>query len=79
MTRLSNGQVLMTGGDGPNGALREAELYDPNTGTWALTSPTNNTRRKHTATRLLNGKVLVVGAIGYNVGSDTCELYTPSP
>jgi len=79
MTRLSNGQVLMTGGDGPDGALREAELYDPNTGTWALTSPTNNTRRKHTATLLLNGKVLVAGAVGYNVGIDTCELYTPSP
>ena len=37
-TLLSNGQVLVAGGgDGLIGYLSSAELYNPATGTWALT------------------------------------------
>jgi hypothetical protein len=77
MVRLSNGHVLMVGGQTSNGTLQQAELYNPTTGTWALTSPMLSPRWRPTATLLPNGKVLVAGPVVVNVGSNTCELYTP--
>src|SRR6185295_12443936 len=57
------------------------ELYDPATGSFALTGQLNLGRTYHTATRLLDGRVLVTG--GLNAGSntsnhDTVEIYDPA-
>lgn len=70
-TLLSDGRVLVAGGDG--GANR-AELYDPATGSWTATGSMATARRAHTATLLPNGKVLVVGGDAV----DTAELYDPA-
>jgi hypothetical protein len=71
-TLLSNGQVLVIGGDS---SLRDVERYDPAKGEWV---PTGGTFYSYThqakATLLLNGNVLVVK--GNNEGS-TAELYDP--
>jgi hypothetical protein len=74
---LVNGKVLVTGGNAVSagvGPLSIAELYDPATGTWAVTGAMKNARYYNSATRLANGKVLVVG--GYD-GSflSAAELY----
>ncbi len=53
MTLLPNGKVLIVG--------RNAELYDPTTGTWSSTGSLNTERGAHTATLLPNGKVLGAG------------------
>ena len=66
-TLLSNGKVLVTGGN-VGGAT--AELYDPVAGSFALTGSMSVARSSHTATLLANGKVLVVGG-------PTAELYDP--
>jgi len=75
-TRLSNGLVLITGGNsmvsGSGFALNTAELYDPGRGTFAATGSMNYGRSLHLATPLTNGLVLVTGG-----GSATAELYTP--
>jgi len=83
-TLLTNGLVLVVGGEGSNSPVNEgvtatAELYNPATGIWTYTGSLNTPRGNHTATLLLNGQVLIAG------GDDTttnylksCELYNPS-
>ena len=85
-TRLSTGQVLVTGGVGGSSALvlDSAELYDPTTGLFSATGSMATVRAQHTATLLQNGKILVTG--GYNrtgvsgsiVKLDSAELYDPA-
>jgi len=76
-TLLQNGQVLVAGGsdDPARPSLSSAELYDPDTGTWAETGSMSVGRVGHTATLLPNGKVLVIGGNVRN--ANTVELYDP--
>jgi hypothetical protein len=48
-TLLPDGQVLITGGMGPSGAIRAAELYDPSCGTTHPASPMSAGRMGHDA------------------------------
>ncbi len=57
-TLLSNGKVLVTGG---NRTAPSAEIFDPATGTFSLTGNMAMSRSAHTATPLSNGEVLVAG------------------
>ncbi|HZS17299.1 MAG TPA: kelch repeat-containing protein, partial [Candidatus Udaeobacter sp.] len=82
-TLLTNGQVLVAGGDRPGGPrLPSAELYGqaaflggPATGGWNNTNSLANPRSNHTATLLPNGKVLVAGGDG---AGTSAELYDPA-
>jgi N-acetylneuraminic acid mutarotase len=85
-TLLSDGQVLVTGGardNGQNGITDSAELYNPRSGTWTMTSRMHDIRARHRATLLANGQVLVVGGAGGTAGNDSgkaidsAELYNP--
>ena len=53
-------------------ALTDAELYNPATGTWAVTKVLNTARYQHTATLLANGKVLVAAGAG---AGNSAEYY----
>jgi N-acetylneuraminic acid mutarotase len=85
-TLLPNGKVLVAGGYNFAGnrlnTVNSAEVYDPATGSWSITSNLNTARTDHTATLLPNGKVLVAG--GYIYGSwppislNSAELYDPA-
>ena len=79
-TLLPNGKVLATGGRDQNFAnLSTAEVYDPISGTWSLTSSMATARYQHTATLLPNGKVLVVGGQADFVGIfSSAEVYDPA-
>lgn len=88
-TRLSDGSVLVTGGDrGPDAvprALASAELYDPAGGTWTTTASMLTGRYRHSATLLADGRVLVAGGNvsgSQQAGSGCClataELYDPA-
>jgi hypothetical protein len=61
-TLLPSGKVLIAGGtsDGQT-ILNTAELYDPTTGIFTLTSPMTTARWMHTATLLNDGTVLIAG------------------
>jgi N-acetylneuraminic acid mutarotase len=85
-TLLTNGQVLVAGGDQNNlypKSMAEAELYNPSTGKWSTTSSLNHDRSEHAATLLQSGKVLVTGGwtedgIGDQSTLASAELYDPS-
>jgi hypothetical protein len=81
-TRLGNGLVLVTGGDGLSAApLTSAELYDPAAGSFGDTGPMLAARQSHTAELLPGGKVLLIGGQGGPGGGtvlDTTELYDPT-
>jgi len=81
-TLLTNGQVMIVGGYETGSGVRyqpQAELYDPDRGTFLATSARMlEERYQHTATRLLSGKVLIAGGYtgasgGYPV--NTAELF----
>lgn len=68
-TLLSDGRVLIAGGftdgsiSGTVLSLSAAEIYDPTTGTFALTGRLSNPRAEDTATLLQNGTVLIAGGV----------------
>jgi hypothetical protein len=87
-TLLQNGTVLLAGGIDNTGladsgdSLATAELYDPNTGTFAATGSMAATRANHSSTALLDGEVLVAGG-QTNISLDgsvtnTAEIYDPN-
>jgi N-acetylneuraminic acid mutarotase len=73
--------VLVAGGYDagfpPNFA--DAEIYNPNSGTWAPTASMNDARAAHTATLLKDGRVLVTGGFGsfFDILA-TAEIYDPT-
>jgi Kelch motif len=85
-TLLTNGQVLAAGGyndaDPFNHSLASAELYNPATGSWALTGSLNTPRYGHQAVLLADGQVLAVD--GTDISSagtfilNSTELYNPA-
>ena len=64
-TILPDGRVLVAGGADAFGVARSlTEIYDPVSGTWAMTGNLAAARQFHSATLLVNGKVLVTGGVG---------------
>ena len=75
---LTNGKVLITGGDNGDVSLKTAELYDPLTETWKTTGSMKHARSMHTALMLTNGKVLVAGGDNDGRALNSTELYDPA-
>jgi serine protease inhibitor len=67
---LGDGRVLVAGGiSGPDFregsvAIADAELYDPATGTWTVTTPLPEARERASSVTLADGSVLLVGGDG---------------
>jgi hypothetical protein len=78
---LLNGAVLFTGGDDGSGSNVGRKLYDPLTGTFAVTQSMSTPRDFHSATLLPDGTVLVAGGQGQFVGIRpplaSAEIYDP--
>jgi hypothetical protein len=77
-TLLSDGTVLVTGGLNSSSsviATATAELFDPRTGTFALTGSMTTARELHGATLLNDGRVLVTGGSDHASFLATAELY----
>jgi N-acetylneuraminic acid mutarotase len=73
-TPLASGRILVVGGSRGSSGLASAELYDPDSNTWAPVGSMTSTRSEHTATLLPSGKVLIAGGVG---GETTAELFNP--
>ena len=77
-TLLSDGKVLITGGENVTGVLATEESYDPASGAFTSTGSMGTARAGHTATLLSNEKVLVVGGDDASGNSlATAEIYDP--
>jgi hypothetical protein len=63
-TLLSDGRVLVTGGQDTAAELASAEIYDPRTGAFTATGSMSVGRVYQTATLLADGRVLVAGGGG---------------
>jgi hypothetical protein len=75
-TLLTNGMVLIAGGEQAGIAVTSAELLDPATGTLSATGGLVVERKGHTATRLNDGRVLVTGGVDSNGNAlASAELY----
>ena len=78
-TLLNNGMVLIAGGENFGiGALADAELYNPATGTFTATGSLSTARDSHTATLLNNGMVLIAGGENFSGILANAELYNPA-
>ena len=78
-TLLENGLVLVTGGDDRSASYATAELFNPDTDSFAPTGDMTNARTGHTATLLANGNVLITG--GRNASGralSTVEIFDPT-
>ena len=81
-TLLPNGEVLVSGGvnsiyDYSRPTVSSAEIYNPNTGTWAPTGSLNVSRASAASLLLENGQVLAAG--GYNnTGNNNPNTYLTS-
>lgn len=81
-TLLTNGKVLITGGQGEGWANHDlAEIYDPDKGTFTFAARMTEKRADHAATRLADGRVLITGGSDARYGpiqvSATAEIYDP--
>jgi len=73
---LTNGKVLVAGGNIFNDKTNRAEIYNTKTNSWKFTGDLSASRADHTAILLPNGKVLVAGGEGFN--SASAEIYDPA-
>jgi N-acetylneuraminic acid mutarotase len=81
MTLLQSGQVLVTGGYNITSTiniLASAELYNPATGKWTLTSSMHTARTGHAAALLQSGQVLVAAGESSSSFLTSAELYNPA-
>lgn len=77
-TALTDGRVLIVGGDNQDGAVSEAELLDPKSSTLEVAAKSLTPRAKHAARLLANGKVLITGGSNQGGTLDSTELFDPS-
>ncbi|MGA9805455.1 MAG: Ig-like domain repeat protein [Terriglobales bacterium] len=75
-TLLTNGQVLIAGGENSGGALSSAELYNPANDTFTATGNLGTARYDAAAMLLANGSVLIAGGTGVSGTLNSAELYS---
>ncbi len=82
LTTLLDGRVLVVGGwDGkpPQSSLASAEVFDPDTLSFAATGSMSVGRLSHAAARLTDGRVLVAGGVDSAFATlNSAEIYDPA-
>jgi len=77
-TFLSNGNVVVAGGENNNGVVASTEVYSPTTSSWTASGNLNTARSNASALLLANGSVLVAGGCVSNclgATTATAEIY----
>ena len=77
-TLLSNGSVLVAGGNQEGGPGDEADVFLPDASRWVSAGKMSVGRSQHAAVRLRDGRVLVVGGATQRGANATAEIYDPS-
>jgi uncharacterized repeat protein (TIGR01451 family) len=74
---LSDGSVLVAGGQNIDSFLGSTEVFDPGAGAWTTTGSLSNARSGHHATLLPDDSVLVTGGQNDSGFLETAELFDP--
>ncbi len=75
---LSDGRILITGGDGASGLLATAEFFNTD-GSVSAAAPMNVARNKHISIVLKDGRVLIAGGTVAGGGAtNAAEIYDPT-
>jgi hypothetical protein len=77
-TLLSNGKVIVIGGENANGFVTVAEIFDPASGNFSVSGNLGMPRADHTATRLSDGRVLIVGGRADLGPLSSTEIFDPT-
>ncbi|HEX4949105.1 MAG TPA: YDG domain-containing protein [Blastocatellia bacterium] len=75
--RLSDGKILLVGGENANGLIKESEIYNPVTHQSLLAANLDTARTEHTASALPDGRILIVGGRGTAAALRSSEIYDP--
>lgn len=76
-TPLSDGRVIIIGGDNQEGTISEAETLDLSSGEVSVIGRSLVPRTQHTATRLADGRVLVAGGANEAGLLNSTEIFEP--
>ncbi|HEX5884927.1 MAG TPA: kelch repeat-containing protein, partial [Pyrinomonadaceae bacterium] len=77
-TRLSDGRVLIAGGENGDGPLNQTELYDASSSTFSAAASMGAERAHHTTTLLADGRVLIAGGRNGAGALATTEIFDPT-
>jgi MBG domain (YGX type)/Kelch motif/Galactose oxidase, central domain len=77
-TRLSDGRVLIAGGENSSGLLNQTELYDSSSSTFSAAASMGAARADHSATLLADGRVLIAGGRNGGGALETTEIFDPT-
>jgi WD40 repeat protein len=76
---LTNGRVLVAGGENGERTLSSSEVFDPVTGQWSPTGDLNVARSEAVAVQLRDGRVMITGGLspvgGNSVTRNDVEIY----
>ncbi len=73
---LTDGRVLVSGGEVGSQTISSAEIYDPSLETWTPTAGMAVPRKRHRLTRLGDGRVVATGGAGS--AATSVEVYDPT-
>ncbi len=80
---LPDGRVLVAGGQFQQGGytgvvvpIRNAEVFDPSTGTWQVVEAMSEPRENHPSVRLSDGKIMVIGDRETEIYDPTTNMWT---
>src|SRR5688572_217836 len=77
-TLLSDGRVLVVGGENTDGLITQSEIFDPTSGSFSAGANLSGARTDHSATRLPDGRVLIAGGRGAAGALNTTEIFDPA-
>ena len=76
-TALTDGRVIIIGGDNQAGPVAEAEMLDTSSQTVSVVAKLQEPRALHAATLLEDGTVMVTGGFGQGGPLDSSEFFDP--
>ena len=77
-TQLTNGRILIVGGENANGVVGASEIFDPALGSATIGGSLVVPRAAHSASLLSDGRVLIAGGRGASGLLSSTEIFDPA-
>ena len=76
-TNLSDGRIIIVGGENADGQVQDSEVYDLESRLYSLSARLNTARADHSAIRLEDGRILIIGGHNSSGPLKSTELFDP--